>query len=149
MNAMNQVKILTFLFHIYNVFHSPEHTIHIRKWWHKNLVLNFKGADPNEDRGVLIPISLLKTNPHPSGFHILRTELRTQESGCRWQRVLPPRWRWLPVNRHPEGAAHGDKGLIRKSIYRYPRTCKYENMTECGLEHQVLAPNELCKFIIS
>lgn len=49
------------------------------------------------------------------------------------------------------GAEHGNRGLVRKSVYKYPHTRRYKYVAAAvfGSEQKVLALNQLCKVTIS
>lgn len=49
------------------------------------------------------------------------------------------------------GAEHGNRGLVRKSFYKYPHTGRYKYVTApvFGSARKVLVLNQLCKVTIS
>lgn len=121
-------------------------------------MLNFEGADPSEDRGVFNPNSLLKTDSHPSSFLRCKQSCirRRADTGCggtasRGTKAPPSSLEVTAPVSVLEEAVRGNGGLMRKSIYKYSRTCKYKNLTApaFGIEQKVLVPNELRKFTVS
>lgn len=148
MNVMYWVKILIFLFCINSFFHSPEHIVHFQKKDKIITHVKFRRSSQQWGQRCFQPKLSLKNWFSPSIFYLVQTG---EYAGERTPvRKASPSSREVTARKSAlEGAAHGNRVLMRKSIYSYPHTRKYKNMTAFGLEQKILVPNELCKFTIS